>query len=268
MKNLIFLSITFICLLLLCFHSIYNTNTLFNTYCFSKSCYTHSNLNYNEIPVLCYHSVNPNSTNEAIITPSLLKEHLLYIKDCGYTTLSLSKFYDNILHNSQVPEKSILITFDDGYMDNYYYAFPILKELNMTATIFCITNSLDGKYYLSQAAIKSMCDYGIDIGCHTFSHPKLSSLSLDSQISEIENSKNSLEKITNKKITAIAYPFGNYDKNTILAAKHCGYTMAFTTNNGFAKYSNDVYKLNRICIGSQCSVKHLKLLLNEKKNAI
>ena len=267
MKKHIFLNITSAFLLLICFYLIYNENTLLYTHCFKEHNYTQFNSNYKGIPVLCYHSVNPVSTSEAIITPSLLKEHLSYINNCGYTTLSLDQFYNHILHNSPVPEKSILITFDDGYMDNYYYAFPILKEFHMNATIFCITNSLNGNYYLSESAIKTMYEYGIDIGCHTVSHPNLTLLSFNEQILEIENSKQCLEKIINNKITAIAYPFGNYDENTILAAKYCGYTIGFTTNNGFSHYSDDIYKLNRICIGSKCTIDHLKFLLQEKKDA-
>ena len=102
------------------------------------------------IPVLYYHSVRESADNEVTITPNLLKTQLQYIHDEGYVTLTLSELKAYILNNSPIPTKSILITFDDGYMDNYDNAFPLLKDLNMVATIFCITSNLDGSYYLSK----------------------------------------------------------------------------------------------------------------------
>jgi len=152
------------------------------------------------IPVLYYHSVKESADNEVTIKPEDLKSELKYIKDQGYITLTMRQLKDYILNNSPIPEKSILITFDDGYMDNYYSAFPILKEFNMTATIFCITSELDGSYYLSKEAIKEMSDYGIDIESNTVTHPHLNKLDYDKQLNELVQSKKTLEEITGKEI--------------------------------------------------------------------
>ena len=202
------------------------------------------------IPVLYYHSVNDSVDNEVTISPSLLKKELEYIKNQGYTTLSLKEVENYILNNQPIPEKSILITFDDGYMDNYYNAYPILKELNMKATIFCITSELDGSYYLSEDAIKEMSKNNIDIESHTLNHPHLNSLTYDEQLKELTESKAKLENITGNKITAIAFPFGDYNEDSIKAAKNSGYTLAFTTNTGFASRDNNPLELDRIYVSS------------------
>ena len=202
------------------------------------------------IPVLYYHSVNDSVDNEVTISPSLLKKELEYIKNQGYTTLSLKEVENYILTNQPIPEKSILITFDDGYMDNYYNAYPILKELNMKATIFCITSELDGSYYLSEDAIKEMSKNNIDIESHTLNHPHLNSLTYDEQLKELTESKAKLENITGNKITAIAFPFGDYNEDSIKAAKNSGYTLAFTTNKGFASRDNNPLELDRIYVSS------------------
>ncbi|NME83118.1 polysaccharide deacetylase family protein [Clostridium sp. SM-530-WT-3G] len=202
------------------------------------------------IPVLYYHSVNDSVDNEVTISPSLLKKELEYIKNQGYTTLSLKEVENYILNNQPIPEKSILITFDDGYMDNYYNAYPILKELNMKATIFCITSELDGSYYLSEDAIKEMSKNNIDIESHTLNHPHLNSLTYDEQLKELTESKAKLENITGNKITAIAFPFGDYNEDSIKAAKNSGYTLAFTTNKGFASRDNNPLELDRIYVSS------------------
>lgn len=217
------------------------------------------------IPVFCYHSVNPNSYNNAIITPKRLKAHLTFIKNKGFTTLSISDLSKYLSNNAELPEKSILITFDDGYMDNYYYAFPILKELNMKATIFCITNALDGNYYLSKDAIKTMSSHSIDIESHTYRHNKLTSLSYEDQLNELQKSKKDLETITGKKITAIAYPYGEYNENTIKAASTAGYKLGFTTQNGFIHQKDSVLKLNRIYIGPDYDLKKIENILSEIK---
>lgn len=231
--------------------NLYETNTLIN--------------DNRGIPVLYYHSVHPDSTNEVIITPELLKEHLTYLKDENYISLTMNDVRNYLIHNEPIPEKSILITFDDGYMDNYYNAFPILKELNLKATIFCITNVLDGKYYLSENAIKEMSDYGIDIQSHTVNHPNLDKLSYDDQLAEMINSKKSLEKIINKEVYAIAYPFGDFNDDTIKAAKDAGYTLGFTTKRGLSDREDNFLKLDRIYVSSNYDLNTFKTVLNETK---
>lgn len=213
------------------------------------------------IPVLYYHSVDENAANEVTITPEKLQEQLDYINDKYYVTITMTELYDHIENNKPIPEKSILITFDDGYMNNYTEAFPMLKELNMTATIFCVGNSLDGSYYLSEEAIKEMSDYGIDIESHTVNHVHLDTMSYDEQLLELKNSKNILEKITGKEVLSLAYPFGDYNDNTIKAAKDAGYKMGFTTKLGLSDRTDDIYKLDRIYISSSYDMNTFKNLL-------
>lgn len=214
------------------------------------------------VPVLYYHSVSENSINDVTITPEKLKEQLNYINDNNYVTITMRELYSHIENNTPIPQKSIIITFDDGYMNNYTEAFPILKDLNMTATIFCVGNSLDGSYYLSEDAIKEMSDYGIDIESHTVNHLHLDTLSYDQQLSEIRNSKNILEKITGKEVLALAYPFGDYNNDTIKATKEAGYKMAFTTKLGLSDRTDNIYELNRIYISSSYDMSTFKDLLN------
>lgn len=215
------------------------------------------------IPVLYYHSVNDEIHNEVTISPESLKKELEYIKEQGYVTLSLDDVSNYILSNKPIPEKSILITFDDGYMDNYYYAFPMLKDLNMKATIFCITSELDGSYYLSEDAIKEMSQNNIDIESHTVNHVHLNNLNYDKQLKEVTDSKTKLETITGKKVTAIAFPYGDYNKDSVLAAKNAGYTMAFTTNKGFADRDDNPLELDRIYVSSYYDMDTFKSLLEK-----
>lgn len=214
------------------------------------------------IPVLYYHSVDPSEANEVIISPDKLREQLTYIKDSGYTTLTMSEVYDYILNNKPIPQKSILITFDDGYMDNYINAFPILKELDMKATIFVIANGIDDGYYMSREQLKEMSDYGIDIESHTFSHGHLDTMSYDEQLQELKSSKEILEGITGKTVLSIAYPFGDYNEDSINAAREAGYYLCFTTNRGFADRDDNPLSLDRIYVSSYYTIDEFKERLN------
>lgn len=215
------------------------------------------------VPVLYYHSVDPSEANEVIISPEKLREELNFIKDSGYTTLTMSELNDYILNNSPIPEKSIVITFDDGYADNYANAFPILKELDIKATIFVISNFTDKDgYYMTSQQIKEMSDYGIDIQSHTASHAHLNQLTYEEQLNELKTSKEKLESITEKPVISIAYPFGDYDDNTILASKEAGYSLSFNTNRGLSDRNDNPLTLNRIYVSSAYSIEQFKEILN------
>lgn len=223
------------------------------------------------VPVLYYHSVDPSEANEVTISPERLKSELQFIKDQGYTTLTMSELNDYLLDNKEIPEKSIVITFDDGYMDNYTNAFPILKELDMKATIFVIATGINDGYYLSSEQLKEMSDYGIDIMSHTFSHPYLTkpggpSMTYEEQLEEFKSSKRILEDITGKDVTAIAYPFGYFNEDSKRAVKEAGYSLAFTTDIGYSDREDDPLVLDRIYISSHYSIDTINnLLTNTKK---
>jgi peptidoglycan/xylan/chitin deacetylase (PgdA/CDA1 family) len=215
------------------------------------------------VPVLYYHSVREPADNEVTITPKMLRTQLEYIKNQGYIALTVSELKNYLLNDSPIPEKSIVITFDDGYMDNYYNAFPILKDLNMVATIFCITSSLNGSYYLSKEAINEMSNYGIDIESHTVSHHKLNQMTYDEQLTELKESKNTLESITGKEVDSLAYPFVDFNDDSIKAARTAGYTLAFTTKRGLSDRDDNPLKLDRIYISSKYDMNTFKEVLTK-----
>ena len=214
------------------------------------------------VPVLYYHSVDPSEANEVIISPERFKEQLQFIKDSGYTTLTMTELNDYILNNTPIPEKSIVITFDDGYADNYANAFPILKELDMKATIFVISNFTDNDgYYMTSQQLKEMSDYGIDIQSHTASHSHLNQLTYEEQLNELKTSKEKIESITGKPVISIAYPFGDFDDNSIAASKDAGYSLSFNTNRGLSDRDDNPLSLNRIYISSAYSIEQFKEIL-------
>lgn len=167
------------------------------------------------------------------------------IKDSGYTAVSLDELYNYLNGNGSLPKKSIVITFDDGYEDNYKYAYPVLKKYNFKAVFFIITSNVDNNnYYMKSSQIKEMSEDGFDIGSHTVNHDHLSKMNYKNQKETLEKSKQILENIIGKDICYISYPFGEYNENTIRTVKACKYKMAFTVTTNNMNYE-DIFTLHR-----------------------
>jgi peptidoglycan/xylan/chitin deacetylase (PgdA/CDA1 family) len=221
------------------------------------------------VPVICYHSIgeDPSGKNPIIISVEKFRQHLQTIKDDGYTTLTMAQLSDYVLRDKPIPEKSVVLTFDDGYIDNYTNVFPILKEFNMNATIFVISTYLDGVFYMTPNQVKEMSDYGIDIESHTVTHRRLSELSYEEQLNELKKSKDTIEGITGKPIIAIAYPEGKFNEDTKKAMMEAGYSMGFTINRGYVDRDDEVSQLNRICVDYTYKPRNIEKILKDfKKN--
>jgi len=174
-----------------------------------------------------------------------------YIKDNGYTTLTLKELYDYFENKTPVPDKSVVITLDDGYEDNYTAAFPILKKYDLKATVFVITSQTDkNAAYLTSAQIKEMDAAGVQIESHTVTHRDLDTLSYNDQYKELKDSKSFLENLLGRSIDYIAYPSGKYNNNTLKAAEAAGYKMGLTTNGRWSDKSDGILTLDRVYIST------------------
>lgn len=225
-------------------------------------------LKYNDkpIPVLMYHSIDYEKGNELRVPKEKFKEQMQYLKDNGYTTLTFNELYNFLVNNKPVPEKSVVITFDDGYEDNYQNAYPILKQFGFNATIFVITNTVDNeKPFLTSQQLKEMDQNGIDIESHTLAHDELNKLSYDKQVITLKGAKEFIEKTLNKPVRYIAYPFGKWNNDTIKALKDTGYDMAVTTIGGWSDKNQGIYALNRVYVSANHDINEFKRrLINSK----
>lgn len=201
------------------------------------------------IPVLMYHSIGFEEENPVRLPLENLKKQMKYLKDNDYTPLSLDELYNYFVNKEPLPKRPIVLTFDDGYLDNYTKLYPILKKYNFKATIFVITASIDKeKDFLTLKQLRELDNNCISIESHTVSHEKLAHIPYTKQLETLKKSKAFLEKNLNKKVNYIAYPYGEYNKDTIKATKEAGYTMAFTTHDAWASSSNGLLSLNRVYI--------------------
>lgn len=223
-------------------------------------------LKYNDksIPVLMYHSIerevlSNGQLNELRVPKEAFKEQMQYLKDNGFTTLTIDEALKFLISNEGVPEKSVVLTFDDGYVDNYINAYPILKEFGFNASVFVITGVVDkDPNYMTSLQLKELEANGIEIHPHTVNHEKLSELTYEKQLSTLKESKEFVEKLLNKKAECIAYPFGMFNDNTVKAAKEAGYTMGLTTNGKWSGKEDGIFTLDRVYISSLRDLQNFK----------
>lgn len=214
-------------------------------------CFKSLPLKYNDrgICILTYHCIGYEKNNGLKVPEQQFKQQMKYIKDNGYTTISLDELYKFMLENKPVPQKSVVITFDDGYVDNYQYAYPILKEFNLKATVFVIPKTIDKRNgYMTSNQLKELQSNGIDIQSHTLDHEELTTLSYEKQLNTLKESKKILENLLGKKVNYIAYPYAKYNDNTIKAAKDARYVMGFILGGKVATKNDGIYTLHRICV--------------------
>lgn len=216
------------------------------------------------VPVLMYHSINYEKGNELRVPKEVFREHMKYLHDKGFSTLTMEEYYNAITKGKKVPKKPVLVTFDDGYKDNYTNGFPILKEYNIKGTIFVITSTIDNSSsYLSSSEIKELQQNNIDIESHTVNHVELSGLSYEEQLQELKDSKELIDRLLNKNTIAICFPVGKFNDDTINACKKAGYKLGFTTKPGFSNFEQGAYKLKRLRINASTTVTQLDSILGE-----
>lgn len=220
----------------------------------SKNDFYNKNLNHSlfkSIPVLMYHCIDKDvwGTPSMFVAPSEFQKQMAYLKNNGYTTIT----FRDLEHINQIP-KPIIITFDDGYKDNYTYAYPILKKYNMKATIFIIVNSLGKGRSLNIDEIHKM-EGTIDFQSHTINHSRLGKLGEKNVDYEVSESKKQLEKITGQNIFVIAYPYGSYNSQTIETVKKY-YKYGLTVRHGFFidKQGYNDYQIDRLAVTNKTTL--------------
>lgn len=203
------------------------------------------------VPVLNYHQINDTEHNSLTVNTKQFEAQMKYLADEGYTPITPADMIDAWEGKGTLPEKPVIITFDDGYLDNYNHAYPILEKYHLKATIFLISDYVNTyPNYLTWANVAEMQESGlIDFESHTLSHEELTKApSLDEVEHQLAGSKKALEWNLGKQVTFIAYPCGEYDEDIENLTKDAGYRAAFTVNYGLAEPGEDPFILDRIPI--------------------
>ena len=214
--------------------------------------------------VLEYHQIAPVAHNDMDVSLENFKWELDWLQAHNYKTLTLRKFIRCIDKHLPLPEKSVLITFDDGYQGVYQYALPELRKRYMHATLFLVTSSIgkkDKNYprITTDQIHKMSRDYLVDLGSHTVNHDELSKLSPAQYTYELQHSKAVLEELTGKQCLAISYPYGDFNQQVLAATKAAGYQVAFAGYSDAIASHLKRYTIPRIYVGEYVQKNNFKV---------
>jgi len=225
-----------------------------------------------KIPVFLYHHILPQeyiekynwTDNSSVLSVEAFKEQMDFLYENGFYTASLEELQAFMNGKITLPKKTVVITFDDGYLSNALYAYPIMREYNFRATIFVHGHRVDGKQEAfdpstTQAiSIYEAYKYGdvFDYGSHTYdlhyvNENKEKALLAAEKKVIMEDLIKSKELVGTK---YFAYPYGAYNNETIKYLKEAGYEMAFTIKKGYVTKQSDKYALPRFSVGPDMSL--------------
>ncbi|ERN51808.1 polysaccharide deacetylase family protein [Alkalihalophilus marmarensis] len=226
-------------------------------------------LNKNPVTVLMYHHFDedPAKASSATIHPDTFREQLLTLKEAGYTSVPERDLYDHLYNGKELPTRPLVITIDDGYLSNYEYAFPILKELEMYATIYVITSYRGetpgwNEHFSWDQAREMKASGWIDIQAHTHNGhgeidnvgPFLVTVAAEETrdmyktriYDDLLEARRLLEQEMNNDFYSFAFPFGIYNDEVIEYAAEIGYELMYTVKPGLTYSYQHPHKINRL----------------------
>lgn len=244
-----------------------------------KYVWWYPNASLKKTRIMMYHMIAeqlPNEKKSGLrVSPEMFEKHLEYFSTNGWSFIKMSE-----LSKYKDTEKVVALTFDDGYLDNYTKALPLLKKYNACATLYLVidrhnndwsikknpkhnSGALASEKKLSDEHIQEMLDSEIfELGGHTISHPYLPNISTDDKKHEMLECKNMLEKTFNTSVSSFAYPFGIYNDEDINIINASDYESAVTTDEGVAD-NNSLFQLKRIKASGKDNFFAFKLRVNK-----
>jgi len=199
------------------------------------------------VPILAYHQVS--EIDEVYsVTATQFEEQMNYLNKNGYTAIDLEQLFNFYAGRGSLPDKPVVITFDDGYEDNFLTALPIMEKYQMRSSVFIVGSLVGTPDYLSWQQIEDMKNRHTEIGSHTMTHNSLSDMSDVQQRSEVVDSKAMLEQHLGTEIKFFAYPYGQFTPMTQQILEEAGYLGACSGLGGLNDKGVDRYALKRVNI--------------------
>lgn len=223
-----------------------------------------------KVPILMYHYVSQPPPDSDIyrvdlsVAPESFRQQMAYLKDNGYTPIDFYDLSTAIVAQTELPEKPILLTFDDGYIDIYETVYPVLQEYGFKGTFFIITEFVDAgrEGYMTWPMIEEMAQAGQRIESHSRTHPDLATKSRDGLIWEILGAQETLTAHVGYRPRYFCYPGGTYNDETIQMLKELDYWGAVTTENGSWHGFNDRFEWQRVRMRNTTTIEEFQRLID------
>jgi peptidoglycan/xylan/chitin deacetylase (PgdA/CDA1 family) len=214
-----------------------------------------------QVPVLCYHQIRewrPSDSKVArdyIVPPAVFREQIKMLADSGYQTILPDQLVDYLERGTPLPEKPVMLTFDDTDLSQYTVALPELNKAGFKGVFFIMTVSLNRPGYMSREQVKSLSDEGHVVGSHTWDHQNVKKLKEEKDwATQIDKPNRQLQEITGKPVKYFAYPFGLWDPQSVSEIKKRGFTAAFQLSIKRDE-QEPMYTIRRIIVPGAWSIK-------------
>jgi peptidoglycan/xylan/chitin deacetylase (PgdA/CDA1 family) len=228
------------------------------------------------VPILLYHSVSddpPSWIAPLSITPKAFSRHVELVLQSGATALAVDEYASILKGGGSLPERPVVITFDDGFADFRECALPALRRAGIPVTLFVTTGFLDGFSdgagvtrppgpWLNATELADLRGERVEIGAHSHSHPYLDTLPTEAARTEIARSKEVLEDLLAVPVPSFAYPHGYHSPVVRRLALECGFASACAVKNALSSDADDRFSLARLTVRSTTTLAELEAWLD------
>lgn len=209
-----------------------------------------------KLVVLLYHDIAEDGADlpqeaymrDRTVSTGRFREQMRYLVDQGYRPLTMKEYFECRGKGQALPDKSVMITFDDGLRSHYELAYPVLKEFGFSGVFFVVGNRIDQADFLSADELREMEGEGMEIASHGYTHTFLAYLSEEEIAWELSESKRALEGAIGKPVEYFAFPGGHYTRPMLRLLKNAGFKGACSCLYGWNGLTTNPYLLRRIDI--------------------
>lgn len=207
------------------------------------------------VPILTYHRVHTYATEltksipDLTIEPPVFAAEMAALSRAGYHTVTQQQLFEAMYRGAALPPKPVLISVDDGYVDDVTQILPVLRRERMVATFYVITGRFHEPGFLRQSQVRELEAAGMDIGDHTRTHANLPALGPAALTAEVAGSRADLERVVGHPVYWFAYPYGAFDQHVVAAVRSAGYLLATTTQGGSTESTAAPLTIPRIHVG-------------------
>lgn len=215
----------------------------------------HPSLRTVRVPILTYHRVHlfqtefTKSIPDETVEPATFTAEMDALASNGYHTVSQTQLFQALFDGGALPSKPVLISVDDGYVDDVKSILPVLRSHHMVATFYVITGRFHEQGFLNETEVRRLDDAGMDIGAHTRTHVPLNAIPPAQVPAQVEGSRRDLQRVLGHFVYWFAYPYGAFSPGVVQEVRKAGFLLATTTKGGTVESATAPLTLPRIHVG-------------------
>ncbi|HVZ93826.1 MAG TPA: polysaccharide deacetylase family protein [Phycisphaerales bacterium] len=223
-----------------------------------------------EVPILMYHRIRPLPPDGMVkwimtfsVHPRAFEEQMRWLEQHGYTAITLAELSDYLRCGDALPPKPVVITFDDGWHDQFQNAVPVLEHLDMRGEFFVCPKLVGTEGYMNWTEVRELADRGMGVEPHSLTHARLTEMGPQAAWHEINDSRLLLEDEINRPTACFAYPFGESTPELTKLVEDAGYVAAVGTDDGEIQRTSEIYALRRIIVSYDTTIEQFAAKLGE-----